>query len=96
MNIPANHIVHHIEEKFTSLKKGLESGDEKTVRECATAIEAYCQLLKGAQQQIQTRQEPIMHPQAYPTSSPQPSSQPLIVNQPSAQEEAEKRNLLDF
>ncbi len=70
MNIPANHIVHHIEAQLASLKKGLAHGEESTVAECATAIEAYCQLLKGAKQQGQTRPESVMHTQAYSSVSP--------------------------
>ncbi|NEU30473.1 YwdI family protein [bacterium LRH843] len=56
MNISANQIVQHIEEKLVSLKKGLANAEAATVKENAAAIEVYCQLLKsvsgGSKQEI--------------------------------------------
>ncbi len=48
MNVSAKSIVTHMEEKLGLLRGALEREDEEALKEYATEIAAYCQLLKKA------------------------------------------------
>lgn len=70
MNISANDIVSHIEEKVNALRQAVGRGDEEKAKECATEIAAYCKLLKGV------KKETSATVLSSPTSSPTPISAP--------------------
>ncbi|MCM3714198.1 DUF5327 family protein [Halalkalibacter oceani] len=89
MNIPAQKIIHHIDVQVAALKKAAAAGEAVRVSECATAIEAYCQLLKGAEKQEQAASV------NQPTVTPKPLSfvQPTLHEK---EEDKDKGSLLDF
>ncbi len=70
MNISANQIAHHIEEKLVNLRKAIAEENESIVKECATAIEAYCQLLKGVPNPMLKENKDIQETTAVVLSSP--------------------------
>lgn len=89
MNIPAQKIIHHIDMQVAAMKKAAAEGETARISECATAIEAYCQLLKGSAKQEQSV------PVNQQTVTPKPLSfvQPTIHEK---EEEKDRGSLLDF
>lgn len=51
MNISAKEIVHLMEKRVALVYEQIDRGDEQAIRDSATAIEAYCQLLKNGRVQ---------------------------------------------